>query len=415
MMEDPVRQSFYKKPTLDYILSLFPRQHGQPAFAPSEIQENLKKIKTSPEINTGHPFLDYSIKIGLAHIDATFEGDHPKYGTIYYGRMEHDGFPPTIIAVVDALSSWGMNARATELFRYWIINFVNNTDRWPNPSRKAGEINYFGPSISEYGQILDTAAILYERAGKSNWLDACFAQLNLLAEYVLQLLSEALKDDGLISGIPEADTRKDSGKYFHNNAWVVKGLKQWGKLCENAKVIPTTSLPVISKSADRLKTNTLSAIKEVWPTDINAWWLPALKGSKEQPKTLTDGIEANYTNYRYWLELLSSDILPKEMANHIVNARLIGGGQFCGMTRFMTWLDDWTLTDYLYGLWRLGRKEDFLLSLYGHIAYHQCEGHLTAYEQFNYPGDPNGSKKTDYCLPSQLVAARAGRLINRKG
>jgi hypothetical protein len=101
------------------------------------------------------------------------------------------------------------------------------------------------------------------------------------------------------------------------------------------------------------------------------------------------------------------------MANRLVNARQNGGGQFCGMTRFVDWLDDWPLADYLYAVWKLGRKRDFLLSLYGHILYHQCEGHLTAYEQVSFPGDPEGLKRADYCLPSQLVAVRAGRLINK--
>jgi hypothetical protein len=101
------------------------------------------------------------------------------------------------------------------------------------------------------------------------------------------------------------------------------------------------------------------------------------------------------------------------MANRLVNARLNGGGQFCGITRFLKWLDDWPLTDYLYALWALGRKYDFMISMYGHIAYHQCEGHLTAFEQISFPGDPDGSKRADYCLPCQLVAARAGRLINK--
>jgi hypothetical protein len=71
------------------------------------------------------------------------------------------------------------------------------------------------------------------------------------------------------------------------------------------------------------------------------------------------------------------------------------------------------LNEYLQGLWRLGRKKDFLVSLYGHIAYHQCLDHFTAYEQVSFPGDPQGSKKADYCLPCQLVAARAGRVLNR--
>jgi hypothetical protein len=146
---------------------------------------------------------------------------------------------------------------------------------------------------------------------------------------------------------------------------------------------------------------------------MEEWWLPAYKGSTVQPKNLTDGVEASYTNYRYWPELLSSDILSPDMANRLVDTRLHKGGQFCGMTRFADWLDDWPLNDYLQGLWRLGRKKDFLYSLYGHISYHQCAGHLTAYEQMSFPGDPGGSKRADYCLPCQLVAARAGRVLNR--
>jgi hypothetical protein len=66
------------------------------------------------------------------------------------------------------------------------------------------------------------------------------------------------------------------------------------------------------------------------------------------------------------------------------------------------------LADYLSGLWSLGRTDDFLLSLYGHVAYHQAEGHLTAYEQISFPP---GQKIADYCLPCQLVAARAARRL----
>lgn len=413
MMKDPVYDMIKGKPDLVQILGLFPRPQGEPAFDPNEIQGNIRNLKTFPAIDTGHPYMDLSIKVGLAHIDATFEGNHPKYGVGFYGGVAHDGFPPTIIATIDALSAWGMNKRASELFHYWITKFINQNG-WPTHGAADGTIHYYGPSLVEYGQILHTAAILYKRAGKEGWWDDCFPKINLLAEYVLQLHSKALKDeDGLIAGVPEADTRRDLGKYFHNNAWIVKGLMQWVNLCQMAKAIPTTTFDTILKAADRLKEDTLTAINKTWPSNKEAWWLPALYGNKLNPERLTDGREASYTNYRYWLELLSSDILPTDMANRLVDARLNGGGQFCGMTRFMTSLDDWPLYDYLYSLWKLGRENDFLLSLYGHVSYHQCEGHLTAYEQFNFPGDPKGSKKADYCLPSQLVAARAGRLINK--
>ncbi len=127
-----------------------------------------------------------------------------------------------------------------------------------------------------------------------------------------------------------------------------------------------------------------------------------------RPAHLTASRIASYTNYRYWPELLSSGLLPAELANRVVEARLAAGGQFCGMTRFAGHLDDWPLAEYLYGLWSLGRKRDFLVSLYGHVAYHQAEGHLTAYEQVSFPP---GQPKADYCLPCQLVAARAARLL----
>ncbi|MDD4873158.1 MAG: hypothetical protein PHR77_21605 [Kiritimatiellae bacterium] len=399
MLEDPVRKDFSGQPDLDKILSLFPRTTGKPAFDPKIIAENIGKLQTTPAINTGHPFLDLSVKTGLAYIDATFRGDHPKYGTGSYAKDEHDGFPPTIIAAVDALSAWGMNTRASQLFNYWLTHFV----------RENGTINYYGPSISEYGQLLHTAALLAERAGTTGWWENGFKALDRIAEYLLKMRMAAEKEDGLIGGVPEADTRKYAGKYFHNNAWVVKGLQQWANVCERQKVSPTTATATIRKVCTSLAQDTLNAIRKTWPADPSDWWLSPQVEPVKKPEHLTGKWDlASYTNYRYWPELLSSGLLPADMANRIVNARLSAGGQFCGMTRFMDHLDDWPLADYLYGLWSLGRKNDFLLSLYGHIAYHQAEGHLTAYEQVTFPP---GKQAADYCLPCQLVAARAARLL----
>jgi len=398
MRKDPVRERIAGAADLDHILSLFPRTTGKPAFEPELIAENVKKLRTNPPVRTGHPFLDLSVKTGLAHIDATFRKDHPKYGVGAYADNRHDGFPPTIIAAVDALSAWGVNDRAARLFRYWLEHFV----------REDGTINYYGPSIAEYGQLLHTAALLEERAGPARWwADGC-AALDRIAEYLLRLRAAAGKDDGLISGSPEADTRKDVGKYFHNNAWVVKGLRRWADLCERRKAAPTTTPRAIRKTCAALARDTLDAIRRTWPADPADWWLPAQVAPVERPSCLTGTRESSYTNYRYWPELLSSGLLPPDMANRIVAARLSAGGQFCGMTRFAGHLDDWPLADYLYGLWSLGRKNDFLLSLYGHVAYHQAEEHLTAYEQVSLPP---GKRVADYCLPCQLGAARAARLL----
>lgn len=400
-LEDPVHAMFPGRPDLDKILALFPRTTGEPAFDPQIIAENARRLRTTPAIDTGHPFLDLSVRTGLAHVDATFQGDHPKYGVRSYAEDRHDGFPPTIIAAVDALSAWGVNQRAAQLFRYWLANFV----------RPDGTINYYGPSISEYGQLLHTAAMLEQRAGTAGWWPEGFKALDAMAEFLLQLRAAAVEQDGLISGVPEADTRKFAARYFHNNVWVAKGLRRWADLCERQNASPTTPVETVRRIAHALTEDTLRAIRATWPADPADWWLSPQVEPVERPAKLTGTWDiASYTNYRYWPELLSSGVLPADMANRVVHARLSAGGQFCGMTRFINRLDDWPLADYLYGLWSLGRKDDFLLSLYGHVAYHQAEDHLTAYEQVTFPP---GRQAADYCLPCQLVAARAARLLVR--
>jgi len=399
-MEDPVREALLASgpPDLDAVLGLFPRLEGDPAFDPQLIKGNLERLRTIPDVNTGHPFLDLAIKTGLAHVDATFQGDHPKYGIKQYAQNMHDSFPPIIIATVDALSAWGLGARAAELFRYWLLHLV----------RDDGTIDYYGPSVSEYGQLLHTAALLDERAGPDPWWHDGFPALDRIAGRLLRLRAEAEKDDGLIGGAPEADERKKVGKYFHNNGWVVKGLRRWADLCERRAASPDTSVDRVRAAAHALADDTLAGIRRTWPEDPTDRWLPPQTEPLERPDRITGTRIASYTNYRYWPELLSSGLLPADMANRVVEARLSFGGQFCGMTRFREWIDDWPLADHLYGLWALGRKHDFLLSLFGHIAYHQAEGHLTAYEQVHFPP---GTSKAAYCLPCQLVAARAGRLL----
>ncbi len=399
--EDPVRRRrvALTPPRLDDILALFPRTTGEPAIDPVVIEANVERLVTVPAVDTGHPFLDLSVKIGLAHIDATFQGDHPKYGIKQYGESRGDGFPPTIIAVVDALSAWGMNARAARLFRYWLTHMV----------REDGTIIYYGPSISEYGQLLHTAAVLAERAGPEGWWDDGFQWLDRIAQHLLQLRAEGEKEgDGLIFGVPEADECASPAKYFHNNAWATRGLLRWADVCERLGASPSTTVDAIRNAAQALGRDTLAAIRSTWPKDPADWWLPPQVEHVERPNCVTGTMRSSYTNYRYWPELLSSGLLPAEMAHRLVATRLSAGGQFCGMTRTHAYIDDWPLADYLYALWALGRKSNFLLSLYGHVAYHQAEGHLTAYESVTFPP---GKENTPYCLPCQLVAARAARSL----
>jgi len=397
--------------SLDTIRALFPPTTGDPAFDPELIKRNVERLVTTPTVNTGHAFLDLSVRTGLAFVDATFQGDHPKYGVKHYAEARHEAFPPTIVAAVDALSAWGLGARAAQLFRYWLKTFV----------RADGTIDYYGPALSEYGQLLHTAALLQERAGLEGWWKEGSGTLKRMAERLVELCVQSEKGGELIPGVPEADissgeplhihdsTHSENNRYFHNSAWVARGLLRWVELVQRAGTdADRRNCARVRKAAEGLAARTLSAVERAWPNDLSDWWLPPQVEACPRPGSLTENALASYTNYRYWPELLSSGVLPAKLANRIVDARLSAGGQFCGMTRFAGHLDDWPLADYLYGLWSLGRKRDFLLSLYGHVAYHQAQGHLTAYEQVSFPP---GTEKAPYCLPCQLVAARAARLL----
>ena len=408
-LTDPIRdelQQSDRQPELDHIRSLYPPTTGDRGFDAQVIAGNIERLVTDPPIDTGHPYLDLSVKTGLAFIDATFQGDHPKYGLKHYAHPRADSFPPTIIAAVDALSAWGVYERAKQLFVYWLNNFV----------RDDGTINYYGPAISEYGQLLHLAVLLHERAGEGEWWDQARGRLQKLAVYALQLSEQAANVNDLIPGVPEADISKgdpnnvsdtdhhENNRFFHNNAWVARGLLRWSTVVEDSELAKR-----MQHAGEALAARTIDIIEQVWPRDAEDWWLSPQVESCARPESITSTLIASYANYRYWPELLSSGILPDELAHRLVDARLNGGGQFCGMTRFRERLDDWPLADYLFGVWRLGRREDFLLSLFGHAAYHQAGEHLTAYEQVTLP--PCREMKAPYCLSCQLVVARAARLL----
>jgi len=388
---DPFREELLRarRDLPDRVRSCAEPLRGEPAFDPAWIERLAAKIRLPGSARFEHPLLERAVRVGLAHIGATFQGDHPKYGVGTYAQPEHDGFPPTIIAAVDALTAWAMTARAEQLFGYWLRHFV----------RADGTIAYYGPALSEYGQLLTSARRLLGRGGSREWFAQHRAALASLARH----LESLLRQDGrvrLAAGVPEADEKERVATYFHNNAWVLRGLDDWAAL---------TQTPARTAELRKLL---LDAIREVWPRERGDWWLsPTVEtsGLAARPRgKVTANRFGSYTNYRYWPELLSSGVLPRHWMRRIVSARLTGGGQFCGMTRFEDCLDDWPLMNHLEGLWALGRRDDYRLCLWGHICHHQAEGHLTAYEAVTFPP---GQKVSDYCLPCQLVAVRAARRL----
>jgi hypothetical protein len=381
---------------------------GEPAFDPEEIRRAADGLAFSPEIRFAHRMLERAVRVGLAHIDATFDGNHPRYGVGRYANPIHDGFPPTIIAAVDALSLWERRDRAEELFGYWLARFV----------RDDGSIDYYGPSLSEYGQLLAAARKLAERGAGADRLAVYYGALARMADRLRALLRQGGAAQ-LLEGAPEADEADRPATYFHNNAWAERGLRDWAFLLDHSFRDSATAERV-RRDADDLHALLMAALEAAWPDDPADWRLRPMAGPEAPtgyfsfPKTrVTENRLGSYANYRYWPELLSSGVLPRVWMERIVHARLNGGGQYLGMTRFEGHLDDWPLADYLEGLWTLGRTADYRLSLWGHLWFHQAEGHLTAYEQVSLPP---GERVADYCLPCQLAAVRAARrLVSGQG
>jgi len=112
---------------------------------------------------------------------------------------------------------------------------------------------------------------------------------------------------------------------------------------------------------------------------------------------------ASYTNYRYWIEMLSSGYLPPEWQDAIIDYRVAHGGELLGTTRFQGHLDDWPYAGYAYGLMLRDRVRHYLLGFYGDLAMHRMRGTFTAYEQSSIRGPAKRSYMADYCVPAQLV------------
>ncbi len=368
----------------------------KPAFDPEEVARHAATVRLPAGARFEHPMLERVVRVGLAHIDLTFQRDHPKYGIGKYAWAKCDGFPPVIIATVDALTLWGNFRRAEQLMTYWLNCFIF----------RDGSIIFQGPALSEYGQLLTTLRQLVERSGSRVWFNAHRQTIRSIVNYLeAQMLASGRVE--LLKGMPEDDTRQDVATYFHNNAWLVRGFRDWAALDPEGAGIRT------AQHADELRAKLLEAINDRWPRDPDDWWLPPTvettlpnSGEIRRPEGfVTENRIGKYTNYRYWLELLSSGVLPADLSARIIRARLVSGGQFLGMTRLgKTQLDDWPLYNWLDGLWQNRRFDDFRLSLWGHIYYHQAEDHLTAYEVVHMPP---GRQSTPYCLPCQLVAVRA--------
>ncbi|MBI2299835.1 MAG: hypothetical protein HYU66_12985 [Armatimonadetes bacterium] len=328
----------------------------------------------------------------------SFIGAHPKYGWGGYEGSEHDSFPPSLLALAHALCDVGLLATAKDRVWYWLEAFV----------RDDGSLDYYGPSLSEHGMLLDLVARLARTARDRDWTVEVVEPCCRVADRLVRLRAEAA---GLLPGVPEADFSADQQAphtvYYGNNLWCIRGLHELAAWLGEAGTH-------YGQAADAwwAEAQVLLAADSVYLPDRRRF-LPPRLGLHEFPGRLTADRDSSYANYRFYPEMVSSRRLTPEQAGVIFAFRETAGGELCGTTRFADWLDDWPAMEM--GLAHLDHDRVAAAQrlLVGHLAYHHAAGHETAYEQVSIrPGEHGWREpKAGYCVPVQLVAPRLLRAL----
>ena len=352
--------------------------------------ERFFRPRGAPKI--ADPALLDACKASIVRALITFTGKHSHYGVRSYGATVHDGFPPTIISLVDCLIDWGHAALARDYLRYWFDRFMTQT----------GRIDYYGASLSEYGQLLSLVRRLANATRSHDWLEHLRPKVKAMREWLWA--AQSASDTGLLTGVPEADTCDEVDVYFHNNAWCWRGLQ------DIATVMPRRGEEA---RCDAFRKLILDAIAEVTDHGVEPPFIPPVARRMKPFATMTQDRFAIYTNYRYWPELLSSGMLSSEQMQALVGYRVAHGGEAGGMTRFQHQADNWPIAHYAAALLDLGRVQDCERLLLSHVAGHMTDETWTAYEQVSIEGKTYRGPSADYCVPAQLVAPRVAAWLAR--
>jgi len=332
-------------------------------------------------------------------------GLEPRYGAGVYWAAVGDGFPPTAIMLNLCMLDWGLTEEVKARLGYYLSHFV----------RQDGTFDYYGPEISGYGQMLTLAARYVRVTRDTGWMQENLPALQRIAESLLAQMDASRKryppdspNYGLLWGSADDDMSEDKKFYFSSDVWCWRGLEEMGQLLsDEGQRVRDAALGQLGKrllgEAVTFQANVKAALRRALRKDTTPPFLPPIAGMEKPFGRMTENQLASYTNYRYWLEMLSSGMLAPEMRDAIIAYRTSHGGEVAGTTRFEDHMDDWPYANYAWGLLEADQIEHYLLGFYGHLAYHQTPGTFTAYEQVAIKGDSKRDYSADYCVPAELV------------
>lgn len=348
------------------------------------------------------PDVMLACKASIVRSLITFTGKRPHYGVRSYGPGKvygpdlGDGFPPTVISLVDCLLDWGQ----AELARDYLTAFFDALVRDDGRVRYYQTENVDGCSVAEYGQFLWLARRCMDAGGSRDWLNHIRPKLERIRESAWAAAEK--HPSGMIPGCGEADLRTQVGIYFHNQGWMLRGLRDAAPLLGHNDEV---------QRCDAFKKTIQSAIERATVRSVTPMFIPPMLektpfNTMTPFKTMTENNFVSYTNYRYWPELLSSGILTREQMEAVIEYRKSRNGEIAGMGRIWQHADNWPIAEYAMGLRAMGRNDELRRVLFSHLAGHMTPETWTAYEQVAVTGSPFRLQKADYCVPAQLVAPR---------
>ena len=301
--------------------------------------------------------------------------------------------------------------------------------------------NKFADGLSDYGEMEDLfvrCARMQLATNGTAWLGAHITQGIALMNYSYSLRMAAVARHevpgrnvtaGMIWGSPEHDLCHSPGYYYHNNAWFIRGMLEAGKflrdVCGTVSVCRQYSSfgSVLLAEAARFQADFNASLGLAVTRDPKTGavvFIPPLAQLGFAPfKSMIESTIAEYSNFRFYSELLGADILSDALSNALQDFRESTTGTVSGITRWSDHLDDMPSSYYLATSLRNDRVDRFLLLHYGHMANYMGRGTFTATEQLPITADANGQWRDylwsyleggiDMCVPSVMLPAIATR------
>jgi hypothetical protein len=381
---------------------------------------------------------------GLVTSMSLFVGLTSNYGdgeSYWSPQVDRGGsLPFQEIAVVQSQIDIGLAEEAGERLGWWFDNYIKADGEISTGDWEVSCPNGFADGLADFGEMQDIfvrvarAQLAVNTANGTAWIDAHMDQAWRLANYSYHLrLAAVARGDanvtkGLIFGPPEHDTCHEPGYYYHNNAWFYRGLVEMGKFLRDvcgslpvcAALAPQGPVFLTEAALFRADIEASLALSVTTNADGSPFFIPPIAALGMKPfVTMIESTLAEYSNFRYYAELLGADFLSPALSNALQDFRETHTGTVSGITRWSDHLDDMPSSYYMAASLRDDRIPRALLLQYGHMANYMGRGTGTATEQLPINADANGLSRDylwgyleggiDQCIPSIMLSSIATR------